>query len=61
MQYKKSNQKRSIMVMVEANSDLCLCAQRGQLPYKYYKVFTSTVDTTNTNIGRAGLHPKVFK
>ena len=38
-----------------------MCAQGGKTTDKYYKIFTSTVDTVNANGGTAGLHLSVFK
>ena len=35
--------------------------EKNQSTDAYYKVFTSTVDTINTNGGMAGWHPKLFK
>ena len=61
LQYNKSDRKRSIMATVEADLDLYLCAQGKKITDEYYKIFTSTVDTINTNTGNAGLHPSVFK
>ena len=59
LQYNKLDQ--SIMATVEADFDLYSCAQGRATTDKYYKMFTSTVDTINANGGNAGLHPSVFK
>ena len=61
LQYNKSDRKRSVMATVEANFDLYSCAQGGKTIYEYYKIFSSTVYTINTNRSNAGLHPSVFK
>ena len=49
------------MATVEADFGLYSCAQGRATADEYYKIFTSTVDTINTNGGNAGLHPSVFK
>ena len=49
------------MATVEADFDLYLYVQGDKTIEEYYKIFTSTVDTINTNGGNAGLHPSVFK
>ena len=49
------------MATIEADFDLYSCAQGRATTDKYYKIFTSTMDTVNVNEGNAGLHPSVFK
>ena len=61
LQYNKSALKRLIMATVKAEFDLYSCAQGSGTTDEYYKIYTSTVDTINTNGGNAGLHPSVFK
>ena len=41
--------------------DVYLCVQRERTINKYYKIFTSTVETINTNGGNVELHLAVFK
>ena len=48
------------MATVEANFDLYSCVQKKtHTTGDYYRVFTSTVDTINTNGGKVGFHPAV--
>ena len=50
------------MATVEAYFELFAgCQKKNQSTDAYHKVFTSTVDTINTNGGVAGWHPKLFK
>ena len=61
LQYNKTNRKRIIMATVTTDFDLYSCAQLlSQTTDSYYKVFTSTVDTINSNGGQAGLHSVVY-
>ena len=55
------DKKRIIMATIKADNDLYLYAQPWQFLGKYYMIFASTVDTINTNVGRAGFYPIVFK
>ena len=62
LQYNKTDHKRSIMAMVEADFELFAGFQKkNHSTDAYYKVFTLTVDTINVNGGMTGWHPKLFK
>ena len=51
------DRRRSIMATVEADADLYIGTQRpDQSTDKFYKRFTTQVDTINTNGGSAGFH-----
>ena len=60
-QYNKLDHKRSIMATVKADSNLYSYAQGEKTVDKYYKVFSSAVDTINANGRSVGLYPSVFK
>ena len=59
--FNKTDRKRSIMATVETDADLYLGMQRpDQNTSKFYKTFTTQVDTINANGGCTGFHNGVY-
>ena len=57
LSFNNTDRRRSIMATVEADADLYIGTQRpDQSTDKFYKTFTTQVDTINTNGGSAGFH-----